>query len=42
MVSVKLLREEGRLGEDGKPRSKGMGFVEFAEHDHAVAALRQV
>ncbi|GAX77255.1 hypothetical protein CEUSTIGMA_g4701.t1 [Chlamydomonas eustigma] len=42
IMSVKLLREADKLGPDGKPRSKGMGFVDFADHAHAVAALRQL
>ena len=25
---------------EGKPRSRGIGFVEFEEHEHALAALR--
>lgn len=30
-LQVKILREEegGKVGPDGKPRSKGMGFLEF-------------
>ncbi len=31
-----------RLNEDGTPRSKGFGFVEFSEHIHALAALRKL
>ncbi|CAI7816605.1 unnamed protein product, partial [Closterium sp. NIES-53] len=37
---VKVLRETDRVGPDGKPRSKGAAFIEFSEHQHAVAALR--
>ncbi|CAI5533669.1 unnamed protein product [Closterium sp. Naga37s-1] len=37
---VKVLREADRVGPDGKPRSKGAAFIEFSEHQHAVAALR--
>jgi hypothetical protein len=31
-----------RLDEAGALRSKGFGFVEFAEHVHALAALRKL
>ncbi len=27
---------------EGLPKSKGIGFVEFAEHEHALCALRQL
>jgi nucleolar protein 4 len=37
---VKIVREKDRFDADGKPRSKGYGFVEFAEHQPALAALR--
>ncbi|XXQ33246.1 RRM domain-containing protein [Plasmodiophora brassicae] len=35
-----IVRDKTRLDADGKPRSKHYGFVEFTEHDHALAALR--
>jgi nucleolar protein 4 len=35
-------RDKERKGEDGNLRSKGMGFVEFTEHAHAIAALREL
>lgn len=38
---VKILLEEG-AGEGGAPRSKGIGFVEFEDHEHALCALRQL
>ncbi len=41
-VQVKILREAGKLGKDGKPLSKGLGFVEFTEPEHALCALRQL
>ncbi len=41
-LQVKILREAGKLGKDGKPLSKGLGFVEFTEHEHALCALRQL
>ena len=39
---AKLLYEEEKKGEDGAPRSKGMGFVELDEHEHALCALREM
>ncbi|MEW5317651.1 MAG: hypothetical protein WDW38_008933 [Sanguina aurantia] len=39
---VKILRETERLDADGLPLSKGLGFVEFADPEHALAALRQL
>lgn len=39
---VKLLRDEQRLGPDGKPKSRGQGFVEFEDPQHALVALRQL
>ena len=39
---AKVLLEEERMGPDGAPRSKGIGFIEFAEHEHALCALRQL
>jgi RNA recognition motif-containing protein len=37
-----LLRDKERLDEAGEPRSRGAGFIEFAQHDHAMACLRQM
>ena len=39
---VKILMDEERPDPDGNPRSKGIGFVEFTEHEHALCALRQL
>lgn len=39
---AKILLDEERTGPDGAPRSKGIGFVEFGEHEHALCALRQL
>ena len=39
---AKILLDAERPGPDGVPRSKGIGFVEFAEHEHALCALRQL
>jgi RNA recognition motif-containing protein len=41
---VKILRDQDRPDPKGDARgkSKGIGFVEFDRHDHALAALRQL
>ncbi|KAL4452269.1 hypothetical protein ABPG75_007931 [Micractinium tetrahymenae] len=39
---AKILLDEERTGADGAPHSKGIGFVEFSEHEHALCALRQL
>lgn len=36
---AKILLEENA---GGVPRSKGIGFVEFDNHEHALCALRQL
>jgi nucleolar protein 4 len=43
IVQVKILREseESSRGEE-KGRSKGIAFVEFVSHEHALCALRQL
>lgn len=40
VLHAKLLYDKDRMDENGKPKSKGMGFVEFTEHEHALTALR--
>lgn len=40
-VQVKILRETGKVG-DSDSKSKGLAFVEFTEHEHALCALRQL
>ena len=40
VLHAKLLYDSTRPDAEGKPRSRGIGFVEFAEHEHALAALR--
>ena len=40
VTHAKLLFDPTRPDENGKPRSRGIGFVEFAEHEHALVALR--
>lgn len=39
---VKVLYDHDRPGQDGKPKSRGLAFVEFEEHEHALVALRQL
>ena len=38
----KIMRSDDRTDANGVARSKGYGFVEYTEHAHALAALRQV
>jgi nucleolar protein 4 len=40
ILHAKLLYDNTKSDENGKPRSKGMGFVEFTQHEHALNALR--
>ena len=40
VLHAKLLYDNDKMDENGKPRSKGMGFIEFTEHEHALTALR--
>jgi nucleolar protein 4 len=42
VVQVKILKEDGPDGAKGEGRSKGIGFVEFDDHEHALCALRQL
>ena len=40
---AKVLRDPERIDPADKlPRSRGLGFVEFTEHEHAICALRQL
>ncbi|KAK9907300.1 hypothetical protein WJX75_001025 [Coccomyxa subellipsoidea] len=39
---VKILRDTEKAGADGQAASKGLGFVELTEHEHALCALRQL
>lgn len=39
---AKILMEEAAPGGRTPAKSRGRGFVEFAEHDHAMAALRHL
>ena len=40
VVQTKIVRDETRTDARGAPRSRGFGFVEFAKHEHALAARR--
>ena len=42
VIQVKVLREDGVDGDKGVGRSKGIAFVEFDDHEHALCALRQL
>jgi len=37
---LKIVRDKTRTDKDGNPRSKRYGFIEFKEHEHALACLR--
>ena len=39
---AKILRETDRADRDGNPKSKGLGFIEFEDHEHALCALREL
>lgn len=41
-LQVKILRDPSKKDKEGQPPSKGFAFAEFAEHDHAMCALRQL
>lgn len=42
ILQAKIERSKDRIDSEGKLRSKGFGFVEFQEHAHAMAVLRQL
>lgn len=42
IVQAKIARDEESAVEGDKGKSRGFGFVEFAEHKHALAALRKL
>jgi nucleolar protein 4 len=41
-VQCTVLRDMARLDDAGQPKSRCAGFVEFTEHEHALACLRQL
>jgi RNA recognition motif-containing protein len=42
MLQCVVLRDLEALDEEGQAKSRGIGFVEFEEHEHALACLRQL
>ena len=42
VVRARLLRDPAKLDAAGAPRSRGLGFVDMASHEHALAALRHL
>lgn len=42
VLQVKLLRDPQKRDAGGALRSKGQGFIEFDDHEHALCALRQL
>ena len=42
VLQCKVVRANDRVGPDGKPRSRGFGFLQFEEHADALAVLRQL
>eukprot|EP00039_Didymoeca_costata_P001074 m.49432 g.49432 ORF g.49432 m.49432 type:complete len:572 (-) comp10615_c0_seq5:5140-6855(-) len=40
VLQSKIVRTNDRLGPDGKPRSKGFGFLELSKHEEALAVIR--
>jgi nucleolar protein 4 len=42
VLQCKVVRANDRVGADGKPRSRGFGFLQFDEHADALAVLRSL
>lgn len=42
LLQARVMRDFKDVGQDGVPRSRGYGFVSFTDHEHALAALRNV
>lgn len=42
ITEARIMRNLRDIGDDGKPKSRGYGFVSFTEHEHALAALRKL
>lgn len=42
VVQAKILVDDEKVDSQGNAKSRGIGFVEFAEHEHALCALRQL
>lgn len=41
-LQSRIMKDLKTLSDDGTPVSKGYGFISFAEHEHALQALRKV
>ena len=39
-VTARIMRDDSRLDSSGASRSRGMAFIDMAEHEHALYALR--
>ncbi|XP_068211611.1 RNA-binding protein 28 [Palaemon carinicauda] len=42
ITEARIMRNLREIGNDGKPKSRGYGFVSYTEHEHALAALRKL
>lgn len=42
MRRLQILYDPQKKNSDGTPRSKGIAFVQFTEHQHAIVALREL
>lgn len=42
LTESRIMKNLKNLDENGKPMSKGYGFISFSKHEHALAALRTV
>ncbi|XP_047478166.1 RNA-binding protein 28-like [Penaeus chinensis] len=42
ITEARIMKDLRTLSDDGTPVSKGYGFISFAEHEHALQALRKV
>lgn len=42
VIESRIMKNLHDIGDDGKPKSRGYGFVTFTEHEHALAALRTI
>lgn len=42
LTETRVMKNLKNLDENGKPTSRGYGFVSFTKHEHALAALRTV
>merc|ERR1719272_1164569 len=42
ILQNKIVRASDRVGPDGKPRSRGFGFLQFEEHEDAYAVVKEL